>query len=115
MKALFTTLSLFLLVTLFSFTQYVGTDPCDVPSIFTPNEDGSNDFLKIPCLEGAKNDDAEIIIYNEWGDRVFSAKPYRNDWQGTYRNQPLPDGTYFYLFREKQNIDFKRGYVTIFR
>jgi gliding motility-associated-like protein len=115
MKALLTTLSLFLISTLSSFVLLKDPKSCDVPTIFTPNDDGENDYLKIPCLEGAKNDEAEILIYNEWGDRVFSAKPYRNDWQGTYKSQPLPDGTYFYLFREKQSIDFKRGYVTIFR
>lgn len=115
MKTLLTTLLISLTFVLTASAQTNGNDDCKVPTVITPNDDGQNDELKIPCLEGSKNDEAELIIFNEWGDRVFQAKPYRNDWRGTYKSTPLPDGTYFYLFRAKQNEDFKKGYVTIFR
>ncbi|MEL6639404.1 MAG: gliding motility-associated C-terminal domain-containing protein, partial [Bacteroidota bacterium] len=56
-----------------------------------------------------------IQIYNEWGDRIFSAAPYLNNWQGTYEGEPLPDGTYFYIFQSAPNAEIQKGYVTIFR
>ena len=31
------------------------------------------------------------------GSEVFSASPYKNDWNGTYNNNELPVGTYFYI------------------
>jgi large repetitive protein len=92
----------------------VNKDSCQVPSIITPNDDGLNDELRIPCLSD-DNPDSEISIFNEWGDRVYYARPYKNDWRGTYKSQNLPDGTYFYIFIEKKNVEARRGYVTIFR
>jgi len=37
------------------------------------------------------------MIYNQWGDQVFHAQPYNNDWQGTYNGDDLPVGTYYYV------------------
>ena len=92
----------------------VNKDTCTVPSIITPNDDGLNDELKIPCLSD-DNPDSELLVFNEWGDRVYYAKPYRNDWKGTYKDKNLPDGTYYYLFRTNIRGSFDKGYVAIFR
>jgi large repetitive protein len=89
-------------------------DSCSVPTIITPNDDGLNDELRIPCLSD-NNTDSEIMVFNEWGDRIYFAKPYRNNWRGTYKNLDLPDGTYFYIFKLTPATDAQRGYITIFR
>ncbi len=91
---------------------------CPVPTVITPNDDGSNDLLVIPCLTG--KEESEIIIFNEWGSKVFQAKPYNstNWWNGTYQNQPVPDGTYYYIFFEDRKDATKagqKGYITVFR
>jgi len=90
---------------------------CPVPTVITPNDDGSNDLLVIPCLTGKEQ--SEIIIFNEWGDKVFQAAPYyQNWWNGTYKNQPVPDGTYYYIFFEDKSDATKtaqKGYITVFR
>jgi gliding motility-associated-like protein len=78
-------------------------DDCFVPSLFTPNEDGINDILIIPCLETEKYPKNKIIIFNEWGAAVYSASPYQNDWDGTISGDPLPVATYFYI------LDFGDG------
>ena len=88
---------------------------CLVPTIITPNGDGLNDQLFIPCLESGKFPASEIVIYNEWGDEVYRAAPYNNDWEGTFNDKPLPDGTYFYTFREDQAAEWTKGFVTIYR
>lgn len=72
-------------------------DDCFVPTLFTPNQDGVNDILIVPCLETDKYPDNKIIIFNEWGGAVFTASPYHNDWDGTAGGQALPVGTYFYI------------------
>jgi gliding motility-associated-like protein len=91
-------------------------DTCRIPTLITPNEDGQNDELIIPCLPTNKNDNqSELYIFNEWGDRVAYFKPYLNDWSGTYSSKPLPDGTYFYIFRFTPSTVAQRGYITIFR
>ncbi len=92
------------------------TDTCQIPTLITPNEDGKNDELLIPCLPVNPNDNkSELYIFNEWGDRVAYYKPYLNDWGGTYSSRPLPDGTYFYIFSLTPTTPKQRGYITIFR
>jgi len=71
-------------------------EDCFVGNLITPNGDGINDALTIPCLSSGNYEGNEIIIFNEWGSEVYRASPYLNDWQGTFNGDPLPTGTYFY-------------------
>jgi len=73
---------------------------CDVyePMVyngFSPNNDGINDFFFVEGLEDT--DTEEISIFNRWGNLVFFAKDYQNNWDGTWNGEDLPDGTYFYV------------------
>lgn len=104
----------FCLFSTFSLSAQLSVDSCKVPSIITPNDDGINDELKIPCLSDA-NTDSEMMIFNEWGDRIYFAQPYRNNWRGTYKDLSLPDGTYFYIFKLTPSATAQRGYITVFR
>ncbi|MEM9921569.1 MAG: gliding motility-associated C-terminal domain-containing protein, partial [Bacteroidota bacterium] len=70
---------------------------CEAPTIFTPNDDGINDTFEIPCFDSGQYPNNKVSVFNQWGDEIFSATPYRNDWAGTYDGEPLPIGTYFYL------------------
>jgi len=38
-------------------------------------------------------------LFDKWGDEVFSANDYKNDWGGKGKKGPLPDGTYYYLIK----------------
>ena len=67
----------------------------EVPTLLTPDDDGANDVFRIPCIEGRPG--SGIAIYNRWGDAVYAAEDYGNDWGGTYKGDPLPEGTYFYI------------------
>jgi gliding motility-associated-like protein len=89
-------------------------DSCKIPSVITPNEDGLHDEFRIPCLAD-DNPDSEISILNEWGDRVFFARPYKNNWRALYKNEPLPDGTYFYILKRHKIAQPEKGYVVVFR
>ena len=86
---------------------------CDFPNIFTPNEDGNNDSFEIPCLEKYK--DNKIQIFNRWGDIVHEKSNYQNDWKGTYRNNPLPAGTYYYLLTIPELKKVFSGFITLIR
>jgi gliding motility-associated-like protein len=78
----------------------------------SPNDDGRNDVFKIDCALNYPNN--EIVIFNRWGNEVYSSKPYKNDWKGTYQNAQLPDGTYYYIFKfnDDKHKD-KQGYIVI--
>ena len=83
---------------------------------FTPNGDGINDRWLITngnCLTSAK-----AQVFNRYGARVFESNDYKNDWNGTYKGKPLPDGTYYYVISfnlvNGQTVWLK-GNVTILR
>lgn len=80
----------------------LGSEDIMVPSGITPNNDGVNDVLIIPAIRDRPElyDNAELIIFNRWGDIIFQAKPYLNDWDGSGSNgKLLPEGTYYYALR----------------
>ncbi|MCS7035722.1 MAG: HYR domain-containing protein, partial [Saprospiraceae bacterium] len=93
-----------------------------IPNVITPNDDGINDYLEIPCLNTDLYPNNRLIIYNQWGDKVYEAAPYDNNpvkaWRGTLhgrQGQNLPDGTYFYYFQPAPDRKPLSGYIEIFR
>lgn len=90
-------------------------DTVEVPNAITPNGDGKNDYLQIDHLSNYPNN--ELLIFNRWGETVFQAKPYNNDWSGNNQtNSPLPIGTYYYLLRlDVNNGKILKGDITILR
>lgn len=64
---------------------------------FTPNGDGINDKWLITngnCLTSAS-----VEVFNRYGSSVYQSNDYKNDWQGTYKGENLPDGTYYYIIK----------------
>lgn len=85
-----------------------------VYDIITPNGDGDNEFFTIIGLDNFPQN--ELYIYNRWGNEVFAANNYQNDWAGTWEGNPLPDGTYFYvLLNGADGKLIRKGYVTLHR
>ncbi|MDB5228891.1 MAG: hypothetical protein JWN78_3084 [Bacteroidota bacterium] len=72
---------------------------CQLPQVITPNNDGFNDVLMIPCINNVNN--SHIVVWNRWGLLVFENDNYKNDWDGKYNGDYLPPGTYWYA------VDFK--------
>jgi gliding motility-associated-like protein len=88
---------------------------CFIPTLFTPNGDGVNDVLIVPCLETTQFQDNKIIIFNEWGDAVYESSPYQNDWDGSSGGNPLPVGTYFYIMDFGDGNTPKRSFLILER
>ena len=65
------------------------------PQVITPNGDGVNDVFRIECLDDEAG--ARLLVYNRWGSLVYRSDSYVNDWDGTYKGEPLPVGTYFFV------------------
>jgi gliding motility-associated-like protein len=87
---------------------------CQIPTIITPNNDGKNDAFVIPatCL-GDGGGIVELTVFNQYGDLVYHARPYNNDWEGTYNGQPLPAGTYFFELKFNDSDKPKTGFLII--
>lgn len=66
-----------------------------VPSAFSPNLDGNNDFLMIL---GGNFSAVEFTIFNNWGEVVYETTEVDAvGWDGTYKNEPQPLGVYVYV------------------
>jgi gliding motility-associated-like protein len=57
-----------------------------VPSAFSPNKDGVNDYLK-PIARGVK-EIRYFRIYNRWGNLLYEMKSEQPGWDGTYNGVP---------------------------
>jgi gliding motility-associated-like protein len=99
-------------------TVIIDTDediPCKLPHVITPNEDGINDVLIIPCLGNGDYPQNRIMIFNEWGQEVFNDTDYKNDWDGSFNGVPLPVGTYFYILKLNDKVKTLHGFLVIQR
>jgi gliding motility-associated-like protein len=86
----------------------------ELPTGFSPNDDGQNDFFVIHGIEVYP--DNEITIYNRWGNVVYSAANYQNEWNGFNNNgEEIPDGTYFVVLKLGGANEPITGYVDLRR
>jgi len=68
-----------------------------IPSAFTPNNDGVNDFFIIDKINEYPNN--ILSITNRWGMEVYMESPYKNGWNGIANSgKELADDIYYYTF-----------------
>ncbi|AYB32436.1 gliding motility-associated C-terminal domain-containing protein [Chryseolinea soli] len=69
-----------------------------IPNLFTPNEDGKNDELRVYGLTSAQN--FSFSIYNREGNLVFKTQDVNDavqrGWDGTRNGSRQPAGVYFW-------------------
>lgn len=63
-----------------------------VPSAFTPNRDGRNDYLY--PVDAYKATRLVFRVFNRAGQLLFEGRSVDDRWDGTYRGAPQPAGTY---------------------
>lgn len=71
---------------------------CDfeIPNVFTPNGDNSNEFFQLVSFDGIKT--LTCVILNRWGNTIASFDKPNFAWDGTDGNgHKVADGTYFYI------------------
>ncbi|QTN39610.1 tandem-95 repeat protein [Cryomorphaceae bacterium] len=90
-----------------------------LPDGISPNGDGINEFFEIKGIEDYPLN--TLKIYNRWGNLVYQAAPYLNQFDGranvtvpTGQGQLLPEGTYFYVLDLGiEGVDPVSGYIYI--
>lgn len=92
-----------------------------IPNAFSPNGDGINDKY---VIEGIESFNARLIIFNPWGDMVFSMDRYDNSWDGSYNksslkaklnSEKLPSGTYFFTLTYRDLNISRSGFILLSR
>ncbi len=84
-----------------------------VPNCFTPNKDGLNDVFYI---YGVGIVEMDLKIYNRFGNIIFSSQNQLSGWNGFYKNELCPMGSYIWSLKYT-TLDgkkkYKEGYVTL--
>ena len=92
-------------------TQCIGTDSTlvqqmfscppeliGVPNIFTPNNDGINDVLKMELSPSLLSTGIySFRIFDRWGAMLFETNDFFQGWDGTFNGKRLPAGVYIYF------------------
>lgn len=85
------------------------------PTAFTPNGDGLNDVFNV---FGQYIDSFEMDIFNRWGELLFTTRELSEGWDGTYRGNAMPEGTYTFVAQmtDRAGRAFKKsGTVVLLR
>jgi gliding motility-associated-like protein len=85
----------------------------NIPTSFTPNDDGTNDQWILRNVELYPN--AVVKVFNRWGNLVFESNGYQNPWDGRYDGEALPSATYYYVIELNNGEKPYTGTVTIVR
>lgn len=86
-----------------------------VPNVFSPNNDGKNDYLYV---YGNYIASVEMHIYNQWGQRIITITERKQGWDGKFRGSPQPVGVYVYVLKAVMSdgrIINKKGSITLVR
>jgi gliding motility-associated-like protein len=101
-------------------TIEIGVSVCssvftNIPTLFTPNGDGDNDVFEIDNLH-TLYPNCEVKIVNRWGNVVYESVGYAEPWDGRFKGEDLPLGTYFYSITSPDDSfeDFS-GSISIIR
>ena len=75
-----------------------------VPTAFSPNNDGVNDFLSVFGKDNIRVSD--FAVFDQWGEKVFfSSDPEMNTeskgWDGLFRGKPLNSGVFIWMLKAK--------------
>ena len=93
---------------------FEGYDGCiQIPTGFTPNNDGIHDEWAIYGLYNFP--DVVVSIHNRWGQKVFYSEGYDVPWDGKKNGVDLPIATYYYVIELKDSEKVFNGTVTIKR
>ena len=86
----------------------------EIRNAFSPNGDNINDVWNIGKIELYPN--AEVIIYNRWGEPVWrSARGYPQPWDGRGNGVSLPIDSYYYIIDLHNGTRPVSGNVTIIK
>ncbi len=86
-----------------------------VPNAFTPDGDGINDVF---YPKGTGIIKYELMIFDRWGELLFTTKDFYKGWDGTYKGTPCKTDTYTWKINvndpEGRNREYV-GHVTLYK
>ena len=90
-----------------------------VPNTFTPDGNEFNQYFGPVMNEGFDVDGFSFLIYNRWGETIFSSYNPNGKWNGTHNQTLCQSGTYSWVLRFNVKGDDgviqKSGHVNLLR
>jgi gliding motility-associated-like protein len=65
----------------------------EMPNAFSPNGDGINDTYHVKKYQNIT--EFRALIFNRWGQCLYTWNEIDGSWDGTYKGRPVKDGVYF--------------------
>jgi gliding motility-associated-like protein len=88
-----------------------------LPTAFTPNDDGLNDFLQ--PLNAIKAEQLVYKVYNRWGQLLYKTGDWKQGWNGKVNGIPQASGTYVwtlqYINRDTKKLVQEKGTAVLIR
>ncbi len=87
-----------------------------IPTAFTPNGDGLNDYVSIQNT--CQIDNLKFTIFNRWGQKVFETNDVLKKWDGTFNGTEQSTATFFYILNAELingRTIIQRGDITLIR
>lgn len=89
-----------------------------IPNAFTPDGNAINElFTLYPTLEV---ESWNFMIFNQWGELIYESSDPKTSWDGKYKGEVVPIGTYTYILEAISCEDLKpekliKGHVNVVR
>lgn len=97
--------------------RVLGDCTIGVPTAFTPNGDGKNDFFY--PLNALKGDQLQFRVYNRFGQLLFSSRGWTDKWDGRVNGILQETGVYAwqlqYIHRDSGEKVYRKGTVVLIR
>ncbi len=89
-----------------------------VPNIFTPNNDGNNDFFQM--FGNIQDIDfMHVMIFDRVGEKVFDSYDLNFKWDGIYKGKPLQPAVFVYIIEispiADEDMRRMKGSITLLR
>jgi gliding motility-associated-like protein len=89
-----------------------------VPNSFTPDDDEHNQTWKF-YIEGIDFMNFKVEIFDRWGELIWESYDAKSEWDGTFKNQKVPQGSYTWKMSYKElNSDGRQqhvGYINVLK
>lgn len=89
-----------------------------IPNVFTPNNDGNNDFFEVFGNKEAWKQ-FNVEVFNRWGEKVYDSNDMNFKWDGIYKGVAAPPAVYVYVihitYLDNYTDKIYKGSVTLVR
>ena len=98
------------------YVRVFDNEDIQVPTAFSPNGDGHNDYLDVFPVGITKF--LSFKIYSRWGNVIFETTDPQKKWDGNFKGQKQPSDTYVWMAQGKNakgQVVTKRGQTVLIR